>query len=171
MFIDFVWWISLKFDGFLKNIFSNSIFKWWWHPCKFLILGCLSTHTFIFFLTFKDFWNWGAGVPWTAPSPTLVFYGWKHFYIKTFCFSLSFYFMLFICAIVFQCNLVKHIKSVFWKIYFLSKSDFFVQKSEFQCWFIFRYGFGFSDYDVNQTNMTTLRFLLMHHIMQQKILL
>ena len=36
--------------------------------------------------------------------------------------------MLFICAIVFQCNLVKHIKSVFWKIYFLSKSDFFYKK-------------------------------------------
>ena len=35
-----------------------------------------------------------------------------------------------LCAIVFQCNLDKHIKSVFWKTYaFLSKSGFYKKVS------------------------------------------
>ena len=62
---------------------------------------------------------------------------WENFYIKNY-FFFQFEFLFYavymtLCAIVFQCNLVKHIKSVFWKIYaFLSKSGF-LQKSKFQC--------------------------------------
>ena len=65
-------------------------------------------------------------------DPPLVFYGWENFYIKNFFFQFEFLFYavyMTLCAIVFQCNLVKHIKSVFWKIHvFFGQNQVFFYK-------------------------------------------
>ena len=134
-----VQWIPA--DGFLKISLQTAFLN------KFLILGCLPTHTFIFFLTSIVFWKREATVH--CPPPSLLWVG--KLLIKIFFFQFEFLFYavyMTLCAIVFQCNFVKHIKSVFWKIYtFLIEIRLFLEGSEFQCWCIFRYGFEFSDYD------------------------